>query len=863
MTSLGLKRGCLAAILFGFSCALWAAGNLVPKWNYYAPAAILFTPTVGWDGSVYMATDDSLIRAVSPDGQTLWAVDPGGRPSAAMALQGNLLYFPTSQGDLAAYGVDGRLAWRTHLGGALSTTPAVAADGTVYVGAISGRVYAIGQHGVIQWSFNTGDPIITSPVIGSSGWIFVASTHNLYALNSHGVPQAITRLPDMVTSPLALDADDNLFYVDAAGSAWSRAPNGGERWHSTGSTTLITTAASPVISAGSVVLSASFSTPPAATYSISGTVTLTDNITPVPNVSISTGTVSALTDATGKYTLNGLISGTYTLTPTLLDFGFTPSSMSVIVNGANETGKDFTARAGRSISGTILVGSTGLPGVTVTETTYGTTALTDTAGAYSLKGLADGVYTVTPSLASYTFEPISQVITLQGLSVGGVDFSATHTTSSAETPAAAGVAGVAEDATTYKVGSYDRFTGDQDWTPLNIGSQFGPAMSADGLLFVPSTGDTKVYVLDRVTGSTEGTLILSDAPGDMVLADTAPGPRLYLISGTRLLLCYGALSGPDPSAPWSQIGAGPRHLYRRDDPPSVTLTAPSAGHVSGTVPLAATVSDDLSPDLQVRYLVDGISIGSAEPPTYASTWNTLLYLNGSHVVSAQVRDSAGSVSEDHVTVLVANSGTPVTVYADSPPMTFSWAAGTETQFRVDVASDGGFQNILATSKTSGHNWLADTTWTPGAGAWKNILSSAKTAGSDDASFSWRVVGKSSKASLPGEGGVVRIAGQVPPTDLTPDNGTPVSPETPPVFTWTAQHNSSFQVRLSETREFNVVRLKSKGKNGKWIAESTWTPDAKDWKKLAGKYSLLFWEVVGEDTIGRKSASVVNSLTVGP
>lgn len=863
MTSLGLKRGWLAAILLGSSCALWAAGNLAPKWNYYAPAAILYAPTVGWDGSVYIATDDSLIRAVSPNGQALWAVDPGGRPSAGMALQGNLLYFPTSQGDLAAYGVDGRLAWRTHLGGALSTTPAVAVDGTVYVGAVSGTVYALGQHGVILWSFNTGDPIVTSPVIGSSGWIFVASTHNLYALNSHGIPQAITRLPDMVTSPLALDADDNLFYVDAAGSAWSRAPNGGKRWSSTGSTTLITTAASPVLSAGSVVLSASFSTPPAVTYSISGTVTLTDNITPVPNVSISTGTVTALTDTTGKYTLNGLISGTYTLTPTLLDFGFTPSTMTVVVNGANETGKDFTARDGRSISGTILVATTGLPGVTVTETTYGTTALTDTAGAYRLKGLADGVYTVRPSLASYTFEPPSQVITVLGLSVGGVDFSATHSTSSAESLTTAEVTGVAEDATTYKVGSYDRFTGDPDWTPLDFGSHFGPALSSDGMLFVPSTGDAKVYVLDRITGGTEGTLTLSDAPGDMVLADTAPGPRLYLVSGTRLLLCYGALAGPDPSAPWSQIGAGPRHLYRRDDPPIVTLTEPTAGHVSGTVDLAATVSDDLSPDLQVRYLVDGISIGSADPPTYASTWNTLLYLNGSHVVSAQVRDSAGSVSEDQVTVTVANSGEPVTVYADSPPMTFSWSAGSETRFRVDVASDGGFQNILATSKTSGHNWLSETTWTPGAGAWKHVLASAKSAGSEDASVSWRVTGKSSKTSLPGEGGVVKIAGQVPPGDLAPDNGTEVSPETPPVFTWTAQHNSSFQVRLSDTRDFRVIRLKSKGKNGKWITDPTWTPNPKDWKKLAQSYDPLFWEVVGQDSIGRMTTSVISSLIVVP
>ena len=45
--SLGVKQWCLAAILFASFGAVWAAGNLVPKWNYYAPGAILFTPTMG------------------------------------------------------------------------------------------------------------------------------------------------------------------------------------------------------------------------------------------------------------------------------------------------------------------------------------------------------------------------------------------------------------------------------------------------------------------------------------------------------------------------------------------------------------------------------------------------------------------------------------------------------------------------------------------------------------------------------------------------------------------------------------------------------------------------------------------------
>lgn len=852
-----LSRLCLAALLLVMSSVLWASGNLVYKWTYYAPAAVLFTPTVGWDGSVYMATDDSLIRAVSPSGETLWAVDAGGRPSAAMALQGDLLYFPTSQGEIAAYGTDGRLAWRTPLHSDLCSTPAVAADGTVYASTVSGRVAALGPHGLVLWSFNTGDPIVTSPVIGHSGWIFVASTHNLYALSPAGIPIAITRLPQMITSPIALDTDDSSYYVDASGAAWSRSPQGGERWSSTGSTTLVTTAASPLVSPNSVVLAASFSTPPAVTYSIAGTIIRTTG-EPLSGVSVSTGTVTTTTDTTGKYTLHGLASGTYTVTPTLTGYGFQPSSRSVQVNGADETGQNFTARAGYSISGTVSLGTTGgLEGVTVTESIYGYTTLTDSSGAYTLGGLEPGVYTVTPRLASYTFSPAFLSVTILNSNMGGANFTATLA-------AATEMMGGSEDATTdtYKIGAYDLFMGDQVWAPLDIGSHYGSALSADGTLFVPSTGDTRVYLLDRDTGGTMGILELNESPGDMVLADTGPGPRLYFVSGTRSLMCYGALAGPDSTASWSQIGAGPRHLYRRDDGPIVALTEPEGGAtVAGTVTLAADATDDIAQGLTVRFLVDGLPVGTASEPPYTIGWNTRTYLDGEHTVAAQARDSAGSVSLDQVTVTVANSVEPDTVYADSPPMTFSWSPGDETGFRVEVASDGAFRKVVATSKKTNHPWLSGTTWTPDSGKWAAILGAAKGAGDSSTTMSWRVLGRSSGASLTDSGGVFVIAGATAPDNLTPGYGAQVSPSIPPTLGWSPRHNADFKVQVSDTRDFKVVRLKSGSQKKPWGQDTDWTPDAGAWTKVAVAYPVLYWQVVGRDAIGRKSTSGPNSLTV--
>ena len=76
-----------------------------------------------------------------------------------------------------------------------------------------------------------------------------------------------------------------------------------------------------------------------------------------------------------------------------------------------------------SISGTITSGGAGLSGVTVSTT--GASATTNTAGSYTLSGLANGTYTVTPAKSGYTFTPASLSVTISGASQTGKNFTAT------------------------------------------------------------------------------------------------------------------------------------------------------------------------------------------------------------------------------------------------------------------------------------------------------------------------------------------------------------------------------------------------------------------------------------------------------
>jgi len=81
------------------------------------------------------------------------------------------------------------------------------------------------------------------------------------------------------------------------------------------------------------------------------------------------------------------------------------------------TGTVTTAGATYSISG-----SAGTPGATVT--TGSASATSDASNNYSIAGLANGTYTVTPSKSGCTFSPASLSVTVSGANVTGKNFTA-------------------------------------------------------------------------------------------------------------------------------------------------------------------------------------------------------------------------------------------------------------------------------------------------------------------------------------------------------------------------------------------------------------------------------------------------------
>jgi hypothetical protein len=85
----------------------------------------------------------------------------------------------------ALNGATGQKLWEFQTGSSVWSTPAIGADGTVYVGSNDGKVYALnGATGQKLWEFQIANCVYSSPAIGADGTVYVASDdHSLYALN--------------------------------------------------------------------------------------------------------------------------------------------------------------------------------------------------------------------------------------------------------------------------------------------------------------------------------------------------------------------------------------------------------------------------------------------------------------------------------------------------------------------------------------------------------------------------------------------------------------------------------------------------------------------------------------------------------
>lgn len=104
------------------------------------------------------------------------------------------------------------LAWKYKTGWIVNSSPAIASDGTVYVGSWDKSFYAFSKDGSLKWSYLTGSFVESSPAIGQDGTIYFGSHDDyVYALTALGSMKWRYGSSSEVTSSPAIAANGTIY----------------------------------------------------------------------------------------------------------------------------------------------------------------------------------------------------------------------------------------------------------------------------------------------------------------------------------------------------------------------------------------------------------------------------------------------------------------------------------------------------------------------------------------------------------------------------------------------------------------------------------------------------------------------------
>jgi outer membrane protein assembly factor BamB len=227
------------------------ASTGVINWTFPIPAGtsagsndVETTPAIAADGTIYFVTLGGDLFALNPNGSVKGVV-PGSQTSNVAPTIGpdGTVYFVSSGGLLTAFDpATVNILWSVNIG-SIGGTPAIAGDGTLYVGAANSLFSLDSATGATKWSvpiqigntqFSTlHPPILTSNAVILTGEYDVISISlttqkilwdfNSFNQTSKALQYAPAISPDFST--VYLDIQGTCFAIDAA--------TGNTKWHTT------------------------------------------------------------------------------------------------------------------------------------------------------------------------------------------------------------------------------------------------------------------------------------------------------------------------------------------------------------------------------------------------------------------------------------------------------------------------------------------------------------------------------------------------------------------------------------------------------------------------------------------------------
>jgi outer membrane protein assembly factor BamB/subtilisin family serine protease len=208
------------------------------KWRFAADLPLRSSPAIGPDGTIYIGSgsepsESAKVYAVGPNGMLKGRpFDVEGGVVSSPALSKNVLYVGSLDRRVYAVNLDGFYRqWRFRTGDVITSSPAIGADDTIYIGSEDGYLYALAPDGKEKWRFQTNDKIVSSPAIGPDGTIYVGSLDGrLYAVAPDGKERWHFQTEGPIYSSPAVAADGVVYVGSDDGNLYAINPDGTQRW---------------------------------------------------------------------------------------------------------------------------------------------------------------------------------------------------------------------------------------------------------------------------------------------------------------------------------------------------------------------------------------------------------------------------------------------------------------------------------------------------------------------------------------------------------------------------------------------------------------------------------------------------------
>ncbi|MEY2878755.1 MAG: hypothetical protein RLZZ15_1135 [Verrucomicrobiota bacterium] len=210
------------------------------RWAFPTGGEVHSSPALGAGGEIYFGVG----YTTSPSSGRVFALERTGAirrgwpvtlpayvsSSPAVAPDGTI-YVGCEDGKLYALTAGGAIKGSYDALAFIASSPAIGPDGAVYFGGGDFAMHALNPDLTLRWRFQTGNWVDSSPAVGVDGTVYFGSLDkSVYAIDSAGRKRWSLITGGEVRSSPALGADGTVYIGSDDGKLYAIGPDGVPRW---------------------------------------------------------------------------------------------------------------------------------------------------------------------------------------------------------------------------------------------------------------------------------------------------------------------------------------------------------------------------------------------------------------------------------------------------------------------------------------------------------------------------------------------------------------------------------------------------------------------------------------------------------